>query len=303
MNYQKKGSSGVKTAPNYPRFVLVTGLSGSGKSQALRFFDDLGFYCVDNLPAALVPTFADLVMQADSPRNRIAVCVDARSGKDLLNLPSYLDAVAEMGFRPDTLFLESSDDVLHRRYGESRRRHPSSPTGGIKEGIQRERELLSPILGRADLVVDTSELSPAELRERIGAMFSGKIAGRGLTISVVSFGFKYGAPHEADLVWDVRFLPNPYYDEELRSLTGSEPEVREYVLNNDVAREFLRRIKGLLKFLLPRYVEEPKSYLTIAVGCTGGRHRSVSVAREIVRLLRDLKFDTRLRHRDVDREL
>ena len=237
--------------------MLVTGLSGSGKSQVLRFFDDLGFYCVDNLPAALVPTFAELVMHADVPRNRIAVCVDARSGNALLNLPSYLDAVAEMGFRPDTLFLETSNDVLRRRYSESRRRHPSSPTGGIEEGIRRERELLSPILGRADLVVDTSDLSPPELRERISAMFSGAVRSQELTITVVSFGFKYGAPHEADLVLDVRFLPNPYYDEELRSLTGSEPEVREYVLNNDVAREFLTRIKGLLKFLIPRYVEEP----------------------------------------------
>lgn len=284
-----------------PRFVLVTGLSGSGKSQTLRFFEDRGYYCVDNLPVALVETFAELVGQSEAPGNRIAVCVDARAGQDLLNLPSCLDAVAELGFRPDTLFLETSDEVLHQRFSESRRRHPCSPTGSIEEGIRLERELLAPIRDRADLVVDTSAISTSELRERVMGMFTGAEDRRTLTISVLSFGFKFGLPQEAELVFDVRFLPNPYYDSELRSQAGNEPEVHEYVLNNDVAREFLQRVRGLLKFLIPRYAAEPKSYLTIAVGCTGGRHRSVAVAGEILRLLRELQYDARLRHRDIAR--
>ena len=285
-----------------PRFVLITGLSGAGKSQALRFFEDNGYYCVDNLPVALIPTFAELAMESEATRNRLAVCVDGRAGRDLENLPRYLDSIAERGFRPDTLFLETSDTVLLQRYSESRRRHPCSPTGSIEEGIRRERELLGAIRDRADLVLDTSAISNAELRERIMSVFGAEGDHRALTVTVVSFGFKYGLPPDADMILDVRFLPNPYYDDDLRSLPGNEPEVRDYVLNNDVAQEFIERMKGMLKFLMPKYEAEPKSYLTLAVGCTGGRHRSVAVAGELLRLLRDLDYDARLRHRDVTRD-
>ncbi|HIJ74087.1 MAG TPA: RNase adapter RapZ [Candidatus Hydrogenedentes bacterium] len=286
-----------------PQFVLVTGLSGAGKTQALRFLEDLGYYCVDNLPAPLVPTFAELVTGPGSPRKRIAVCVDARTGEGLKRLPAYLDSVAELGIRPDIFFLESSDEVLIQRYSESRRRHPSSPTGSVEEGIQRERALLEPIRARADLVVDTSSIAVSELRERIDAAFLAEKKERRLLITVLSFGFKFGVPAEADLVFDVRFLPNPYYDDELRPLTGNEPEVRDFVMSSDDAHEFMERMKGLLKFLLPRYAAEPKSYLTIAVGCTGGRHRSVAITQALMLFLRDLKYDARLRHRDIDRPL
>ncbi len=287
--------------PNSPRFVVVTGLSGSGKSQALRFLEDLGFYCIDNLPPTLIPTLADLVNTPNHPRKRIAVCADARSGDDLLKLPAYLDEVAERGIRPDTLYLDSDNDVLLQRYSESRRRHPNAPDGNVKRGIERERELLEPIRARADLLIDTSSISLAELRERLANAFHGGRESRELLVTVMSFGFKYGIPPEADLVLDVRFLPNPYYDEELRIRTGADPDVRDYVLNHADSMEFIDRIQNLLKFLLPRYVAEPKSYLTIAVGCTGGRHRSVAVAHQLALFLRSTRFDVRLRHRDMHR--
>ena len=218
-----------------------------------------------------------------------------------MKLPAYLDEVAERGVRPDTLDMDSDNDVLIQRYSESRRRHPNAPDGNVKRGIERERELLEPIRARADLLIDTSSISLAELRERLANAFHGGRETRELLVTVMSFGFKYGIPPEADLVLDVRFLPNPYYDEELRIRTGTDPDVRDYVLNHADAMEFIDRIQNLLKFLLPRYVAEPKSYLTIAVGCTGGRHRSVAVAHQLALFLRSTRFDVRLRHRDVHR--
>ncbi|MCP4643258.1 MAG: RNase adapter RapZ [bacterium] len=285
--------------PDSPRFVLVTGLSGAGKSQALKFLEDLEYYCVDNLPAALIPVFGDLVVKAARPWKRIAVCVDARSGEDLLKLPGYLDQVAEQGIHPDTLFLDTADAVLVHRYSESRRRHPCAPAGSVEEGIRRERLLLDPIRGRADLLLDTSSTSVAELRERIATAFSGAKETQQMLVRVVSFGFKHGLPPEADLVFDVRFLPNPFYDTDLRPLDGTEPGVRTFVLDNRDAVEFLERVKGFLKFLIPRYAAEPKSYLTVAVGCTGGRHRSVAVAHELMVFLRELNCNARIRHRDI----
>jgi len=236
------------------------------------------------------------------PRTRIAVCVDARAGVDLLNLPAYLDAVAEVGIRPDTLFLDTSNDVIITRYSETRRRHPNAPDGDVEAGIQRERQLLEPVRARADMIIDTSASSVSELRERIALAFQGSRASENLIVTVMSFGFKYGIPHEADMVIDVRFLPNPHYDPELRPRSGSEPEIRDFVLNNDTARDFLERQQGLLKLLLPLYVAEPKSYLTIGVGCTGGRHRSVAVAHQLALFLKTLNYNPRLRHRDIDRD-
>ncbi len=285
--------------PDSPRFVLVTGLSGAGKSTALQFLEDLGYYCVDNLPAPLIPKFSELVFEPEINRKRVAVCVDARTTEGLANLPAYLDMVAGWGVRAETLFLESSDDVLIHRYSESRRRHPCAPTGSIEEGIRRERALLERIRARADLVVDTSATPVAELRERVASMFSGPRERPELVVTVLSFGFKHGVPQEADLVFDVRFLPNPHYDPELRPRTGDDPEVRDYVLENPYGVEFINRVQGLLKFLLPRYEAEPKSYLTIAVGCTGGRHRSVAVAHALTVYLRTIRPNVRLHHRDL----
>lgn len=287
--------------PNSPRFVLVTGLSGSGKSLALRVLEDIGFYCVDNIPAALIPTLAELAQRGEGSLRRFAVCVDGRAGSDLINLPAYLDEVRERGIQPEAVFLDCSNEVLIKRYSESRRRHPNAPDGNVEAGIQRERQLLDPIRARADLVVDTSATSVAELRERIGQTFHGPRKPKELIITFMSFGFKNGVPPEADLVMDVRFLPNPFYNAGLRQYSGNDPDVRDYVLNNSAAKEFLDRFQELLAFLIPRYLEEPKSYLTIAIGCTGGRHRSVAVAQELTQYVRGLDFNARLRHRDIER--
>lgn len=284
------------------RFVLITGLSGAGKTKALRLFEDRGYYCVDNLPAALVATFAELVAHAESPQPRVAVCVDARTGEDLINLPDYLERVAALGFRPETIYLDTSDEVLHRRYSESRRPHPSSPTGSIHEGIRHERMLLDPIREQADVVIDTSSTTLSDLSERIELIALKDDEKQGMTIGVLSFGYKHGLPKEADLVLDVRFLPNPHYDRELRPLDGREARVRDYVLGNEIAREFLDHAAALLKFLVPHYEQEPKSYLTIAVGCTGGRHRSVAVAESIATQLRGMLYEVTLRHRDLEED-
>ena len=292
----------ISTMKRSPRFVLITGLSGAGKSHVLRLFEDRGYYCVDNLPAALVPTFAQLVADAESPHSRVAVCVDARTGEDLVNLPAYLDRVADLGFRPETLYLETSDEVLHQRYSESRRPHPSSPTGSIDQGIRAERALLDPIREHADVVIDTSATTTADLGERIESLAFKDDDKAGMTIGIVSFGYKHGVPKEADMVLDVRFLPNPHYEPELRPMDGREDVVRKYVLENETAEQFMNHIRSMLKFLIPHYEREPKSYLTIAVGCTGGRHRSVAVAQSIVHDLREMRYDVAIRHRDVDRD-
>ena len=285
-----------------PQFVVLTGLSGSGKTLALNYFEDLDYYCVDNLPVSLVPTLAELAMGSKGPNNPIAVCVDARAGDELQNLPAHLDQVEELGFYLYIIFLESSDEVLKRRYSVSRRRHPASPAGSTEEGISIERKLLAPIRLRADLVVDTSAISVQELRDRITERFAGGLADRTMAISIISFGFKYGIPQEADLVLDARFLPNPYYEASLRKLPGTKDEVREFVLESDSAQAFLDHLRNFLAFLIPQYAAEPKSYLTIAVGCTGGRHRSVVIAGEISRMISDMGRTARIHHRDVGYE-
>jgi UPF0042 nucleotide-binding protein len=284
------------------RFILVTGVSGAGKTLALHFLEDLGFFCVDNLPAPLIPPFASLVASGDKARQRVALCIDARSGSDLERVPAFLDELSEQGIRPDVLFLESSTPVILQRYSESRRRHPLGDQRNLEECITDERRLLEPVRARADLILDTSVMSVGELRERLAAAFLGRRMGQDMLITIMSFGFKYGVPPEADLMLDVRFLPNPHYDKDLRPWTGNEPDVRSFVLENPVAKEFLDHGRRFLKFLLPHYEREPKSYLTIAIGCTGGRHRSVAVAHDLAIFLRGLGRNVRLRHRDVERD-
>lgn len=283
------------------RFVLVTGLSGAGKSQALRFLEDLGYYCVDNLPASLVPTFAELITHGDESLARVAICVDARSGGALQQLPGYLDAIAESGMRAETVFLDCTTPSLIQRYSETRRRHPLASEGNVAEAIEHERALLEAVRGRADLVLDTSQMSVGELRDRISQAFAGDPDTPGMQVTVMSFGFKYGLPQEADVVIDVRFLPNPHYDPELRPMTGNDRSVRDFVLENPEARDYLEQQQALLALLLPRYEREPKSYLTIAVGCTGGRHRSVAVANALAAFIGSTHRAVRVRHRDAAR--
>ncbi len=282
-----------------PRFVIITGLSGAGKTQALRFLEDQGFFCVDNLPATLLPTFAQLINSAESPHPRVAVCVDARAGLELAKLPEYLRQITAMGFRPHLVFLDTDDATLHKRYSESRRPHPGSPAGSIEEGIAREREILGALRERADVVIDTSNMNIGELRNHIATLALHGDAPKEMRVSLLTFGYKHGVPKEADLVFDVRFLPNPHYDDALRPRDGRDAAVRAFVLENEEAQAFLFHLTQLLEFLVPRYAAEPKSYLTIAIGCTGGRHRSVAIAEELAVFLTSLGYPVTVKHRDA----
>jgi RNase adapter protein RapZ len=281
------------------RLVLLTGLSGAGKSGALRVMEDLGYYCVDNLPVPLLPTFMDLISRAAPGQGHAAVCVDSRSGDQVESLPAYLDESEQRGARFETLFLDCADDVLIRRYSETRRPHPEGDKFSIREAITRERNRLGAIRDRADEVIDTSELSVAELRERLASLF-GADSGAHMAVTLTSFGFKHGLPREADLVFDVRFLANPYYNRDMRLLTGKDEVVREYVFRSGDADTFLGYVRALLEFTLPRFAAEPKAYLTIAVGCTGGQHRSVAIVEALAPVIRDMGYDVKVRHREVD---
>lgn len=281
--------------------VVITGHSGAGKSEAIAAFEDAGYFCVDNLPPQMIESLGDLFRLPGSSVTRAAVVSDARSGDYFDRLLEVLDGLEGKGIRLKVLFLEANEEILTDRYKETRRRHPLARDGRVLEGIRAERELLAPLRVRADLVLDTSEMSGSMLRSRITEQMilpddEGKLA-----VSLLTFGFKNGPPRDADLTLDVRFLPNPHYDEELRPKTGLSPDVRDFVEAGTLAGEFYGRLMPLLEFLIPAYVAEGKSHLTIAIGCTGGRHRSVTVAERIWSdlALRD-DVVVRVSHRDLD---
>jgi UPF0042 nucleotide-binding protein len=283
-------------------FVVITGLSGAGKSYAIKCFEDMGFFCVDNLPTTLIPTFADLVARADTQRGRVALGVDVREGEYLSH---FLEAIAELrtrGHTVEVLFLEASEDALVRRYRETRRRHPLAPDGNVLDGIRAERKALSTVREVADRIVDTSALTVHQLKDFLIEAYVTPRARPGLAVSLVSFGFKHGVPIDADLVFDVRFLPNPHFVEALRPLDGRDDRVRGFVFQHEESRELLRRIADFLGFVLPAYQREGKAYLTIAVGCTGGRHRSVALVEELRAGVEKLGLTPTLVHRDLDRE-
>ncbi len=282
------------------RFVIITGLSGAGKTETVKAFEDLGFFCVDNLPPALIPKFAELVAQSEGKINRIALVVDIRSREFFDRLSSALDALEDMGVAYQILFLEASDDVLVRRFKETRRRHPLSAEGGVLEGIQEERRRLEPVRGRATRVIDTSNLPPRQLRERIMSTFVNLAEHDRIHVVVVAFGFKHGIPLDADLVFDVRFLPNPHYVEALRPLTGDAEAVREYVFQSPVTRKFLQKLFDFMLFLLPHYVREGKTQLVVGIGCTGGKHRSIAIADRLAGFLKDRGYSVTVEHRDRD---
>lgn len=281
------------------RFVIITGLSGAGKSQAMRAFEDLGFFCVDNLPPVLIPKFAELCAQTTGRVDRVAVVVDIRGGDFFDDIMGALDNLDEMGLKYDILFLDAEDDVLIRRYKETRRRHPVSPYGSLLEGIQGERRRLEKLKLRAHHLIDTTEMDSRELKERIFATFSNIRSQERIHVSVVTFGFKFGLPMDADLVFDVRFLPNPHYVDELRPMTGNDQGVRDYVFRNPVTGRFVNKTSELLLFLLPYYITEGKSTLIVAVGCTGGRHRSVAIGNKLAEVLRSKGYSVSVEHRDV----
>jgi UPF0042 nucleotide-binding protein len=279
--------------------VIVTGMSGSGKLSALNTFEDLGYYSVDNLPLELVPRFADLVSQS-AQIERAALVVDVREGMRLERFPAILKQVRKV-LPTRVVFLEASEDSLVRRFSETRRPHPMGRDQTVVHGIRAERKRLEPIRNVADIVLDTSKFNVHELRAHINAQFGRTAGDRGLTISATSFGFKNGVPGEADLVFDVRFLPNPHFVPEFRKLTGRNPKVAKYIRQFPQTKEFLDRATEMLKFLLPHYIEEGKSYLTVAFGCTGGQHRSVFIAEEIKKRLEAEGHRVKTAHRDMPR--
>lgn len=278
--------------------VLLTGLSGSGKGSVLNTFEDLGFYCVDNLPVALIPKFSELYVEGGEIE-RAALLVDAREGEQIDKLPGiYRQLVNE---HPATLvFVEAGDEALMRRFSETRRPHPLGRGGSIAEGIREERRRMAPIRRLADVVIDTTKFNVHELRQFIIDRFQNP-GRRPLLVSVVSFGYRYGIPPDADLVFDVRFLPNPHFVPRLRPFSGKDPRVARYIRSFTQTGEFLRRIESLLLYLIPHYIQEGKSYLTVALGCTGGRHRSVALAEIIKRAIKKKGYSAKVVHRDLDK--
>ena len=283
-------------------FVVITGLSGAGKSYAIKCFEDMGFFCVDNLPTTLIPTFADLTERSAPRMQRVALGVDVREGEYLSHLLDALGELRKRGHAVEVLFLEASDEALVRRYHETRRRHPLGGDGNVLDAIRAERKAMSNLREIADRIVDTSTLTVHQLKDLLVELYVPAKARHGLNASLVSFGFKHGIPFDADLVFDVRFLPNPHFVEELRALDGRAAPVREFIMTHDVSRELLERLKDLLRFLLPCYEREGKAYLTVAIGCTGGRHRSVTFVEELRQFLDGLGFTPMVVHRDMDRE-
>jgi UPF0042 nucleotide-binding protein len=280
---------------------VLTGLSGSGKSQAIRALEDLGYFCVDNLPVALLPMFAELTLRAGTEISRAAVVVDAREGKMLDALPPTLRRLKAMPrLNPVLIFLDASDDVLVRRFSETRRPHPLAPDRSAIEGIREERARMNPLRRLADHVVDTSAMTVHELRHAFRNVETGTSPGSQLVVTILSFGFKHGIPVDSDLLFDVRFLPNPHFVPKLRPLTGRDREIRAFLEKSDATHDFLAHTLNLLRFLVPQYVAEGKTYLTVGVGCTGGRHRSVMIAEALKKGLAGLKgVQTRVRHRDI----
>jgi len=284
-----------------PAFTIITGLSGAGRSEAAKALEDLGYFVVDNLPPALLPKLAELAARPGGPGGRVAIVVDARGGVFFGELSKALEELDGLGIPYRILFLEASDEELVNRYEATRHRHPLAPADRVVEGIRKERLMMEGLRGEADLIIDTTGMGPHELRQRLREAFSDLPPEQGLQVSLVSFGFKYGTPRDADLVLDVRFLPNPHWVDELRPLPGTDPRVRTYVRGQQTYREFMRRLRALLGFMIPGYVAEGKSYLTVAVGCTGGRHRSVVVVEDLAAFFRDKGLSATIMHRDLDR--
>jgi UPF0042 nucleotide-binding protein len=283
-------------------FVIITGLSGAGKSHAIKCFEDMGFFCVDNLPTTLIPTFAELIARSRQDVSRVALGIDVREGEYLSHLLESLHELKRRGHAVEVLFLEASEESLVRRYHESRRRHPLGTEGNVLDAIRAERKAMAHMREVADRIIETSNLNVHQLKAQLSELYVTPHVRSGLTASLVSFGFKHGIPFDADLVFDVRFLPNPHFVDELRALDGRDRRVRDFVLGHEEARELMTRLRDLLKFLLPFYQREGKAYLTVAVGCTGGRHRSVTFVEELRAFLDSLGYTPTVVHRDLNRE-
>lgn len=283
-------------------FLIVTGLSGAGKSLSIKYLEDLGYFCVDNLPPALIVKFAELWSQSKSTTENIAFVVDIRGGKFFDQLQSSLEELKAAGFGYEILFLEASDDTLIRRFKASRRQHPLAPEGRIIRGIKAERRKLEQVKSNASFIIDTTNMLPSDLKHEMKHIFvdGGKL--EGINISVVSFGFKYGIPLDADMVFDVRFLPNPYYVESLKRYSGMDEGVKSYVMKWPEAIEFMNKLVDMVEFLIPNFIKEGKSQLVIAIGCTGGRHRSVTMANLLSQKLKENSHRVITEHRDIEED-
>ena len=284
------------------KLVIVTGMSGAGKTVALKMLEDIGFYCVDNLPISLVDKFVQLV-SGGTDIKKTALGLDIRSGEELENLDEILENWRGSDVDVQVLFLDANDAVLNKRYKETRRVHPLAGAGRLENGIEKEREKLAFLKNEADYIIDTSMLLTRELRKELEKIFLQDARYKNMYVTVLSFGFKYGVPEDADLVFDVRFLPNPYYDEHLRPLTGQVQAVRDYVMRGTTAEIFLKKLYDMIDFLLPNYINEGKNQLVIAVGCTGGKHRSVTIARALYEHLEAVgEYGIRIDHRDIEKD-
>jgi len=286
------------------RFVVVTGMSGGGKATAINILEDEGYYCVDNLPVRLIDKFMELVFMPGSNVDKVVLGLDVRADRPFIYVEEVLSTLRQKGYNYEILFMDASDDTLIRRYKETRRMHPCEPQGRVEDGIRREREILRQIKAKADYVIDTSHLLVRELREELIRVFVDDEQYNSLIVTVMSFGFKHGIPQDADLVFDVRFLPNPFYVEELKPLTGNDPEVADYVLSFAQSGEFRKKLTDLISFLIPYYVEEGKNQLVIAIGCTGGQHRSVTMANCLYEDLRGQgNYGLKIYHRDAKKKM
>lgn len=284
------------------QFIIVTGMSGAGKSTTLNFMEDGGYFCVDNLPPALIGKFADICFSPDSGLNKVAIGIDVRGGSSFDELIAEIEALRRTGASIDILFLEASDEVLVKRYKETRRKHPLVKDGRIQDGIDKEREIMAPLKDHATHIVESTNLLTRELKKEIHKIIEGGRSYDNLIITVLSFGFKYGIPSDSDLVFDVRFIPNPYYKTELRKLTGNDKEIQDYVMQWDVAKNFIEKLDDMVEFLIPNYIAEGKNQLVISIGCTGGKHRSVTLANELGKRLESRSYSVHCHHRDIEKD-
>lgn len=284
------------------QFVVVTGMSGAGKSTTLKFLEDAGYFCVDNLPPALVGKFAEICYSQDSGIGKVALGIDVRGGDYFGVLFEAFDQLKEQGILLDILFLESSEAVLIKRFKETRRKHPLVEDGRIQDGIEKERRIIEPLKKRANYIIDTTNLLARELKLELNKIIVGDKNYDNLIITIVSFGFKYGIPADTDLVFDVRFISNPYYKPELRKQTGNDQAVKDYVMQWDVAKEFVHKLDDMVQFLIPNYIQEGKNQLVISIGCTGGKHRSVTIANELLKRLEKCHYSVHMHHRDIGKD-
>jgi UPF0042 nucleotide-binding protein len=283
------------------RFVIITGLSGAGKSVAIKCLEDLDFFCVDNIPPQLIPKFSEMCLKSQGKLSKIAFVVDIRGEIFFQEIDKSLKELEDMRIYPEILFLEAKDEVIVRRFSETRRKHPLQLSQSILENIHQERKKLKELKSKASIIIDTSNLNPRHLSIEIRKYFH-KETKKGIHISLLSFGFKYGMPIDVDWVFDARFLPNPYYHSELTELSGKDEKIKEYLMQFPVTESFIEKFFGLIEFIIPHYIKEGKTYLSIAIGCTGGRHRSVFLVNQLYQFLKDKDYHTFVRHRDIKKE-